>query len=61
MLRFVLDVLLLRRLIESSSVRRAVLIIFALLFVVVLLYTANLFLTLNERVSARHVHTDSRR
>ena len=59
MLRFVLDVLLLRRLVESSSVRRALLIIFALLFVVVLLYTANLFLTLNERSQTPHVHAHS--
>ena len=35
MLRFILDVLLLRQLIESRSVRRAVLFIFAVLFVVV--------------------------
>ena len=55
MLRFILDVLLLRRLIESRSVRRAVLIMFAALFVVVLLYTANLFLTLSERTSGHHV------
>ena len=36
MLRFILDVLLLRQLIESRSVRRAVLFAFAVLFVVVL-------------------------
>jgi hypothetical protein len=59
MLRFVLDVLLLRRLVESSSVRRALLIIFALLFGVVLLYTANLFLTLNKRSQTPHVHAHS--
>ena len=57
MLRFILDVLLLRQLIESRSVRRAVLFALAVLFVVVLFYTVNLFLTLPERTSGHHVHT----
>ena len=59
MLRFVLDVLLLGRLIESRSVRRFVLICFVALFVIVLLYTANLFLTLPERTSGHHVQQRS--
>ena len=57
MLRFILDVLLLRQLIESRSVRRAVLFVFAVLFVVVLVYTVNLFLTLPERTSGHHVQS----
>jgi hypothetical protein len=60
-LRFILDVLLLRRLIESRSIRRAILVAFTLLFVVVLIYTVDLFLTLPERVQAPHVHTHSTR
>jgi hypothetical protein len=59
MLRFILDVLLLRQLIESRSVRRAALFIFAVLFVVVLVYTVNLFLTLPERTSGHHVQPNS--
>ena len=59
MLRFVLDVLLLRRLIESRSARRFVLFCFIALLAVVLLYTANLFLTLPERTSGHHVHPHS--
>jgi hypothetical protein len=59
MLRFLLNVLLLRRLIESRTIRRVVLIAFALLCVVVFLYTLNLFLTLPERVNAPHVHAHS--
>jgi len=58
MLRFVLDVLLLRRLIGSHSLRRAVLIVLGLLFLVVAIYTVNLVLTLPERTSG-HAHTDS--
>jgi hypothetical protein len=59
MLRFVLDVLLLRRLIESRSVRRIVLFCFVALLLVVLLYTANLFRTLPERTSGHHVQPHS--
>jgi hypothetical protein len=59
MLRFILDVLLLRQLIESRSVRRAVLFVFVVLLVVVLVYTANLFLTLPERTSGHHVQSHS--
>ena len=59
MLRFILDVLLLRRLIESRSIRRAVLIGFAVLFLIVFAYTVNLFLTLPERTSGRHVQPHS--
>ena len=55
MLRFILDVLLLRQLIESRAVRRVVLFIFVMLVVVVLVYTANLFLTFLERTSGHHV------
>ena len=59
MLRFVLDVLLLRRLIESRSVRRFVLVAIGALLLVVLVYTVNLFLTLPERTSGHHVQHHS--
>ena len=59
MLGFILDVLLLRQLIKSRSVRRAVLFAFVVLLVVVLVYTANLFLTLPERTSGHHVQHNS--
>ena len=59
MLQFILDVLLLRRLIESRFVRRFVLTVFALLFAVVLIFTAYLFLTLPGRTSENHVQYHS--
>ena len=59
MLRFILDVLLLKRLIDSPGVRRFVLIAFALLLALVVLFTANLFLTLPERTSPSHVEHHS--
>ena len=49
MLRFVLNVLLLRRLIASRSLRRAVALGFGLLLLIVTIYTVNLVLTLPER------------
>jgi hypothetical protein len=58
MLRFVLNVLLLRRLIASRSLRRAVVLGFGLLFLIVTIYTVNLVLTLPERTSG-HAHTNS--
>jgi len=60
MLRFILDVLLLRRLIASRPVRRMLLIAFGLLFFVVVVYTINLVLTLPERTTG-HVHSRSSR
>lgn len=38
---------------------RALLLLLGLLSIVVLIYTANLFLSLNQRTSASHVHTHS--
>jgi hypothetical protein len=61
MLQFILDVLLLRRLIESRFVRRFVLTVFALLLAVVLVFTAYLFLTLSERTAGHHVQHHSSR
>jgi len=55
MLRFILDVLLLRGLMKSRAIRRTVLIGFAVLFLIVFAYTVNLFLTLPERTSGHHV------
>ncbi len=56
---FIVSFLLLRRLGISKPLRRALLLAMAVLFAVVLIYTANLFLTLEERTSAPHVHTHS--
>jgi hypothetical protein len=51
--------LLLRRLGVSEPLRRALLLAIAVLFAIVLVYTANLFITLKERTNALHVHTHS--
>jgi hypothetical protein len=56
---FVFSFLLLRRLGLSKPLRRVLLLAIAVLFAIVLIYTANLFLTLEERTSAPHVHTHS--
>jgi hypothetical protein len=61
MLRFILDILLLRQLIESPLIRRFVLIAFVLLLGIVVLFTAHVFLTLPERTSGRHVQHHSSR
>jgi hypothetical protein len=57
MLTFIFSFLLFRRLGISKRMRRALLLTIAVLFTIVLVYTANLFLTLEERTSAPHVHT----
>jgi hypothetical protein len=56
---FLFSFLLLRRLGLSKPLRRALLLAIAVLFAIVMVYTANLFLTLEERTSAPHVHTHS--
>jgi hypothetical protein len=56
---FLFSFLLLRRLGISKPLRRALLLAIAVLFTIVIVYTANLFLTLEERTSAPHVHTHS--
>jgi hypothetical protein len=56
---FIFSFLLLRRLGLSKPLRRALLLAIALLFTIVIVYTTNLFLTLEERTSAPHVHTHS--
>jgi hypothetical protein len=56
---FIFSFLFLRRLGISKPLRRALLLAIAVLFAIVLIYTANLFLTLEERTSAPHVHTHS--
>jgi hypothetical protein len=56
---YIFSFLLLRRLGLSKPLRRALLLAIAVLFTIVLVYTANLFLTLEERTSAPHVHTHS--
>jgi hypothetical protein len=59
MLTFIVSFLLLRRLGVSRPLRRALLLPIAMLFAIVLVYTANLFLTPEERSSAPHVHSHS--
>ena len=56
---FIFSFLLLRRLGLSKPLRRALLLAIALLFTIVIVYTTNLFLTLEERTSAPYVHTHS--
>ena len=59
MLTFIVSFLLLRRLGVSKPLRRVLLLVIAVLFAIVLVYTAILFLTLEERTNAPHVHTHS--
>jgi hypothetical protein len=56
---FVVSFLLLRRLGLSRPIRIVLVVFMAGLIIVVLIYTANLFLTLEERTSAPYVHTHS--
>ena len=59
MFEYILGILLLRRLGLSRPLRYAFLAVLGVLLVVVSIYTANLFLTLNERTGVYHVHTHS--
>jgi predicted MFS family arabinose efflux permease len=61
MLRELITIAMLARLLQSRTVRRVLLIILAALFIVSMIYTANLFLTLSERTSQRYEHTHSPR
>ena len=56
MLDYLLGILLLRRLGLAKPLRSFFLIVFALLTIVVLIYTLNLFLTLSERTTSHHVN-----
>jgi hypothetical protein len=56
---FVVSFLLLRRLGLSRPIRIVLAVFMVGLIIVVLIYTANLFLTLEERTNAPHVHTHS--
>ena len=56
---YVLSLLLLRRFGIPRPLRYAFAVFMVGLVVVVLIYTANLFLTLEQRTSAPHVHTHS--
>jgi hypothetical protein len=58
---FIVSFLLFRRLGLSTPLRRALLLAIAVLFAIVLIYTVNLFLTLEERTSPYHVYTRSSR
>ena len=59
MLRYLLTIKLLSRTFQLKSVHRILLTILAILFIVSMIYTANLFLTLSERTSPHHEHTHS--
>lgn len=59
MLRFVLDVLLLRKLIESKSVRIALLVFFFGALVCGFVYAYVVFKAVSERSHDPHVHTHS--
>jgi len=54
---FIFSFLLLRRLGLSRPIRIALAVFMVGLMIVVLIYTANLFLTLQERTSRSHDHT----
>jgi hypothetical protein len=56
---YIISFLLLRKLGLARPLRYALLLFLAGLFIVVTIYTVNLFLTLPERVQAPHVHTHS--
>jgi|WetSurMetagenome_2_1015567.scaffolds.fasta_scaffold867541_2 hypothetical protein len=56
---FIFSFLLLRRLGLSRPIRIVLAVFMVVLIIVVLIYTANLFLTLEERTSAPHAHTHS--
>jgi hypothetical protein len=56
MLSYILGFLLLSKFGIPKPLRYALLLLMAGLVVVVLIYTANLFLTLPERTAGHHVH-----
>jgi hypothetical protein len=56
---FIFSFLLLRRLGLSRPIRVVLAVFMIGLIIVVLIYTADLFFTLEERTSAPHVHTHS--
>jgi hypothetical protein len=58
---FIFSFLFLHRLGLSRPIRIVLAVFMVGLIIVVLIYTANLFLTLEERTSAPHVHTHSAR
>ena len=61
MLTYLISFLLLRKFGLPKPLRYALLLFLAGLFIVVVIYTVNLFLTLPERVQAPHAHTHSAR
>jgi hypothetical protein len=56
---FLFSFLFLRRLGLSKPIRIVLTVFMVGLIIVVLIYTANLFLTLEERTNTPHVHTRS--
>jgi hypothetical protein len=61
MLTFLFSFLLLRRLRIAKPIRYVLAVLMIGLFIVVLIYTASLFLTLEERTNPYHVYTRSSR
>jgi len=59
MWQYILGILLLRRLGLARPLRYFFLSVLAVLSIIVLIYTTNLFLTLEQRTSPSHVHTHS--
>ena len=59
MLRFVLDVLLLRKLIESRSVRIAIVVFFLGTVIAGFIYAFIVFRAVSERSQTPHVHAHS--
>ncbi len=59
MWQYIVGILLLRRLGLTRPLRSVFLLVLAVLSIIVLIYTADLFLTLEERTSAPHVHSHS--
>ena len=57
MWQYIIGILLLRRLGLTRPLRSMFLLVLAVLSIIVLVYTADLFLTLDERTSAPYVHT----
>jgi len=56
---FLFSFLFLRQLGLSRPIRYVLVVFMLGLIIIVLIYTANLFLTLEERTNAPHVHTHS--
>ena len=59
MLRFILDVLLLRRFISSRPAMRVVSVVFIVLLILGVIYAAVIFSVAEKRMDTPHVHAHS--